>query len=301
MASSLPFPKDLKIIDSHTEGEPTRVIVSGFPALRGDTLVEKRADFAARFDHLRTELICEPRGYDAMVGALLISNGVTPTGVIFFNDAGYLGMCGHGTIGVAETLRFMGLAPSGTVRLDTPAGLVEAFFEPDSRAITIQNVPSYFHASASIELGGEVIHGEIAYGGNWFWLQEVPLSLIDMNSIDSLITYTKAIRESLRNHGITGRDGADIDHIELFAYQEGGSKNFVLCPGKAYDRSPCGTGTSAKLASLAHHGKLLPGEIWRNESVSGGVFFARYELTGNQVIPFITGRAYVTGRFEPVF
>lgn len=287
----------LQIIDSHTEGEPTRTVVSGFPALHGSTMAEMRDDFKARFDHLRTGLIKEPRGHDAIVGALVTPpvSADADAGVIFFNDAGYLGMCGHGTIGVAETLRHLGKASAEGVVLDTPVGQVRASFE--GRNITIQNVPSRRVGEAT----AGTMHGDIAYGGNWFFLSEHPLEELSADNLDRLMNHTKAIRSELALRGIVGDGGETIDHVELYAATPSGFKNFVLCPGNAYDRSPCGTGTSAKLACMAAKVELAPGAQIQIESITGGRFQGRYTVEGGLVIPWITGRAFVTSRLEPVF
>jgi proline racemase len=305
-----PMPEPLQVIDSHTEGEPTRVVVSGFPTLEGSTMMNRREDFRARFDYLRTGLIKEPRGHDAIVGALLtppVSEGAD-AGVIYFNDAGYLGMCGHGTIGVAETLRYLGRAPKSLLRLDTPVGTVTAEFGPDG-AITITNIASRTIGKVAVpgafarpEGGEGQLSGEVAYGGNWFFLMEVPLAWLNLeDNLDFLMSYTKSIRAALETAGITGDDGGLIDHVELYAPTPTGAKNFVLCPGNAYDRSPCGTGTSAKLACMQAAGHLAPGQSVEIESIAGGKFQARYSLDAGKVIPHITGRAYVTGLMQPVF
>mgnify|MGYP000981090311 CR=1 FL=1 len=296
----------LQIIDSHTEGEPTRTVVSGFPPLRGATMAERRESFRSQYDHLRRGIVKEPRGHDAVVGALLTPpvNQGSDAGVIFFNDVGYLGMCGHGTIGVAETLRYLGRAGGDTVVLDTPVGTVIAWFEQD-RMITIENVPSRRLASDfAVDVGDRVsglpavLMGDLAYGGNGFFIAEVPLEQLSSGRLDDLLAYTMAARQAM---GELVVDGVLIDHIELYANQAGGARNFVLCPGRAYDRSPCGTGTSAKVACLALDGHLAESEIWRQESVTGGVFLATYRREGDAIIPRISGRAFVTAELAPVF
>lgn len=308
MAADPPFPDALRIIDSHTEGEPTRTIVEGFPPLQGATIAEQREDFARRFDGLRKALICEPRGYDAIVGALLVdaqggspAPGTLPHGVIFFNDAGVLGMCGHGTIGVAHTLRYLGIVDTGTIRLETAVGPVEARCIEGSRAIEIDNVRSFVDRRVTFDVGGQSIAGDVAYGGNWFFLHEVPLSMLVASNLDGLMVYCKAIRAAMQTLQVTASDGSAIDHIELYAPHGDGYRNFVLCPGNAYDRSPCGTGTSAKLACLAHVGALEPGQTVRMTSVTGGVFEGRYRRTPGGVLPTISGRAWVTGELRPIF
>jgi proline racemase len=300
------MPDRLQIIDSHTEGEPTRTVVAGFPPLKGSTMAERRESFRTDCDHLRCGLVKEPRGHDAVVGALLTPpvNQGSDAGVIFFNDVGYLGMCGHGTIGVAETLRYLGRAGGDTVVLDTPVGTVKAWFEKD-RMITIENVPSRrlttgFQVEVGARPGGfpAVLRGDLAYGGNGFFIAEVPLELMCSDRLDDLLAYTMAVRQAM---GELVVDGVLIDHIELYANQPCGARNFVLCPGRAYDRSPCGTGTSAKVACLALDGHLAEGVVWRQESVTGGVFLASYRWDGDMILPRISGRAFVTAELTPVF
>lgn len=288
----------ISVIDSHTAGEPTRVVVSGGPDLGAGPLVERRARFATEFDHYRSAIAMEPRGSDVLVGALLVEphEPNCDAGVIFFNNAGMLGMCGHGTIGLVETLVHLGRYAEGVCRIDTPVGVVEATRRKDGM-VAIRNVPSFRHAkgvSVQVEGVGEVI-GDVAYGGNWFFLVTNLSEQMDMTQCDRLTDLTWRIRLALERDGVTGADGAEIDHVELFApTPTADSRNFVLCPGKAYDRSPCGTGTSAKVACLAADGKLAPGQIWRQESVCGGVFEASYEVVDGHVIPTIAGRAHIT-------
>lgn len=300
------MPDRLQIIDSHTEGEPTRTVIAGFPELKGVTMAERREAFRASYDHLRRGIVTEPRGHDAVVGALLTPpvNQGSDAGVIFFNDVGYLGMCGHGTIGVAETLRYLGRTERDEVVLDTPVGTVRAWFGED-RLITIENVPSQRLASGvTVEVGSRpsgfpsMLTGDLAYGGNGFFIAEVPLELLAVERLDDLLSYTMAARQAM---GELVVEGVPIDHIELYANQPGGARNFVLCPGRAYDRSPCGTGTSAKVACLAADGHLAEGEVWRQESVTGGVFLASYRRDGDAIIPRVSGRAFVTAELTPVF
>lgn len=295
----------LRAIDSHTGGEPTRVIIGGFPDLGSGTMAERLDAFRRDHDNLRSAAVCEPRGHDAVVGALLCEP-VDPTaaaGVIYFNNVGYLGMCGHGTIGLVKTLEYMGRVTAGTHRIETPVGDVEATLNPDG-SVTITNVPSYRYAKdVEVEVPGVgVVKGDIAYGGNWFFLiGEHPLK-IELADLEALTQYSVAVRNALTANGITGADGAEIDHIELFSpTPDADSRNFVLCPGLEYDRSPCGTGTSAKLACLVADGKLGEGDVWRQESVIGSVFEGRVKLDGPRIIPIISGTAHVTAVLDLVF
>ena len=292
----------MRVIDSHTEGEPTRVIVDGGPPLGSGPLAERRRRFAEEFDRFRGFAVNEPRGHDAIVGALLCEPQDTScaAGVIFFNNVGYIGMCGHGTIGLAVTLAHMRRIGPGTHRIETPVGIVSVELKSRNEA-TIENVPSYRHReNVTVEVpGAGRFSGDVAWGGNWFFcVREVPFALT-MANIGLLTRAAAAIKDALARQGITGADGAPVDHIEFHGpptRQGAHSRNFVLCPGGAYDRSPCGTGTSAKIACLAAAGKLAPGEPWVQESIIGSVFTARYRRdAAGAIIPSITGCAFVTG------
>jgi 4-hydroxyproline epimerase len=296
----------LEAIDSHTEGEPTRVVVTGGPDLGDGTLMERRERFRNEYDRYRSAIVNEPRGSDAVVGALLCApeDKRCAAGVIFFNNVGYLSMCGHGTIGLVTTLAYLGRIRPGRHKIETPAGIVTAELHEDSD-VTIRNVASYRHAKA-VELeveGFGRVTGDVAWGGNWFFLaRQSPVDL-ELKNLDVLIKYTWTIRKALGREGITGASGQEIDHIEVFGpprRSDAQSRNFVLCPGKAYDRSPCGTGTSAKLACLYEDKKLREGEIWRQESIVGSLFEGQVEVHGGNVYPLIRGRAYVNAEVKLV-
>jgi 4-hydroxyproline epimerase len=297
----------VQVVDSHTGGEPTRVVVAGGPELGAGSLAQRRDRFRADFDPFRRAVVCEPRGSDVLVGALLTppENPASIAGVIFFNNVGYLGMCGHGMMGVAVTLGHLGRIAAGRHLFDTPVGQVS--LEYDGRAaVTIDNVPSYRQA-AGVKVNvpglGEVI-GDVAWGGNWFFIVHRQRESLELANVQRLSDMTRRIRAALLANGITGADGAEIDHVELFApprdpHNHG--RNFVACPGGAFDRSPCGTGTSAKLACLAADGKLSPGDLWRQESILGTVFTASYQMASREalapgvaILPRICGEAYVT-------
>ena len=290
--------KRLHVIDSHTGGEPTRLVMSGFPALVGDTIADQLEHLRTHHDQWRRACLLEPRGNDVLVGALYCAP-VTPgatCGVIFFNNAGYLGMCGHGTIGLVASLHHLGLIQPGVHSLDTPVGPVAATLHDDG-SVTLRNVPAYrYRKQVPVEVPGHgVVLGDIAWGGNWFFLVSDHGHELQMDNVEALTDYTWAMLNALEAQGIRGADGALIDHIELFADDaHADSRNFVMCPGKAYDRSPCGTGTSAKLACLAADAKLAAGEPWVQASITGSQFLGRYEWDGERVRPFITGRAYMT-------
>ena len=295
----------IAVIDSHTAGEPTRVVLAGAPALQGATLAEQRADFARRHDAFRSAVACEPRGSDTMVGALLVEPRAPgcAAGMIFFNNVGLLGMCGHGTIGVVATLTHLGRIGVGRHRLDTPVGPVETELHADGR-VTVFNVPAYRHArGVTVDVPGVgPVTGDVAWGGNWFFLVDAaqlePMPTLALAHVEALTDLTWRIRGALVAQGVTGAEGAEIDHIELFApTPTADSRNFVLCPGKAYDRSPCGTGTSAKLACLAADGHLAAGTPWAQESVIGSRFEGRWaplEGQPDRILPAITGRAWIT-------
>jgi len=292
--------KPMRVIDSHTEGEPTRMIVSGGPDLGTGSMAERRALFRERFDPVRSFAVDEPRGHEAMVGALLCEpvDRAHAAGLIFFNNVGFLGMCGHATIGAAVTLHHMGRIGLGRHCFETPVGVVSVNLL-SRHAVEIENVASdRYLSTVSVTVPGlGQVTGDVAWGGNWFFLTDHAGPALTMKNIPELTRTAEAIKRALAEAGITGRDGAEIDHIEIFGAPESPgarSRNFVLCPGSAYDRSPCGTGTSAKLACLAAAGKLQAGEEWVQESIVGSRFAARYRLDDEgRIIPTITGHAFV--------
>ncbi|MGE8068645.1 4-hydroxyproline epimerase [Pseudomonas sp. NPDC089569] len=290
--------KTVRVIDSHTGGEPTRLVMKGFPELDGNTMAEKRDALRDRHDQWRRACLLEPRGNDVLVGALYCEP-VSPDatcGVIFFNNAGYLGMCGHGTIGLVASLYHLGHIEPGVHRIDTPVGQVSATLHEDG-LVTVANVPAYrYRRQVPVEVPGHGrVYGDIAWGGNWFFLVSDHGQTLQLDNVEALTEYTWSMLKALQDQAIYGEDGALIDHIELFADDDrADSRNFVMCPGKAYDRSPCGTGTSAKLACLAADGKLAAGQRWVQASITGSQFEGRYEWDGERVRPFITGRACMT-------
>jgi 4-hydroxyproline epimerase len=255
-------------------------------------------------DNFRSAVVNEPRGSDVMVGALLCQpvDTTCAAGVIFFNNVGYLGMCGHGTIGLVVTLAHMGRIRSGEHRIETPVGTVSALLGSDGK-VTVHNVPSYRKAakvSVDVPGFGKVI-GDVAWGGNWFFLIENHGMDLVLKNVECLTNFSWSVRQALTTSCITGEDGQEIDHIELFGPSQipgVNSKNFVLCPGKAYDRSPCGTGTSAKLACLYADGKLREGQIWKQESIVGSVFEGSVQTRDGQIYPSIKGSAFVNAEAE---
>ncbi|GFE79925.1 4-hydroxyproline 2-epimerase [Steroidobacter agaridevorans] len=286
----------IRILDSHTGGEPTRLVLEGGPDLGEGPLEQRLRRFRENFDAFRSAIVNEPRGSDTVVGALLCKphREGCDIGVIFFNNVGYLGMCGHGTIGVIVSLAYLGMLKPGTVKIDTPVGVVEAQLLPDG-SVAVANVPSYRKAHAvTVDVPGVgPVTGDVAWGGNWFYLVEQERIPIQLTNVESLTDLSWRIRQAVNAQGYP-----EIDHVELLgATPTARSRNFVLCPGKAYDRSPCGTGTSAKLACLAADGKLQEGEEWTQESVLGSVFRARYrwiDRAKGTIAPTIMGTAHVT-------
>jgi 4-hydroxyproline epimerase len=273
----------MQVVDSHTEGEPTRVIVDGGPDLGSGPLQERLGRFREHADSFRAFAINEPRGWDAMVGALLCepSDPSCKAGVIFFNNVGYLGMCGHGIIGVAATLYYLDRIGLGVHRIETPVGVVEVDVHHPNE-VTIENVPSYrFRKDVNVDVKDVgTFSGDIAWGGNWFFLVHGSPVPLERENLDQLVSLSRQVSRALGEQGHTGDGGALIDHIEFSvdsADEEADSVNFVLCPGGIYDRSPCGTGTSAKLACLAADGLLEPEMQWVQKSVTGGRFQAKYQ------------------------
>jgi 4-hydroxyproline epimerase len=288
----------VRVIDSHTGGEPTRLVLDGGPALGTGPLAERRDRFRSDFDAYRSAIVNEPRGSDPLVGALLVSPHRTDCdfGVIFFNNVGFLGMCGHGTIGLVASLQFAGRLAPGSVRIDTPVGAVQARLHEDGE-VSVENVPSHRAAGAvSLPMAdGTTVTGDIAWGGNWFYLMTRHEQRLDLENLEALTDFTRRVRIALNAAGYS-----QVDHVELFGpavAPSARSRNFVLCPGNAYDRSPCGTGLSAKLACLAAEGSLGEQEAWVQESIIGSTFEGRYRWSDRakgEIVPTIRGRAYVT-------
>ena len=290
--------KRIQIIDSHTGGEPTRLVIGGFPDLGTGAMAERRALLAQQHDAWRATTVLEPRGNDVIVGALLCEpvDKANAAGVVFFNNTGYLGMCGHGTIGLVASLAHMGRIQPGVHGIETPVGTVSTTLHEDG-SVSVRNVPAFrLHHGMTVDVPGYgSVTGDVAWGGNWFFLVTEHTQRVTSDNLQALTQFTTAIQQALEAQGIRGSDGGVIDHIEVFADDDhADSRNFVLCPGGAYDRSPCGTGTSAKLACLAADGKLQPGQVWRQASIIGSVFEASYEREGDKIIPTLRGRAHMS-------
>ena len=293
----------VQVVDSHTEGEPTRMVVGGGPDLGTGPLGDRRDRLRQEFDWFRRALINEPRGSEISVGALLVPprEASSATGVIFFNNVGYLGMCGHGTIGIVVSLAYLKRLTPGAHLIETPVGVVRTELRNDG-AVSFRNVESRCtrrDVALSVPGYGQVV-GDVAWGGNWFFLLEEAPCEVDRRNLLALTEFTKAVQAAVNQAGVAGDDGGALDHIEVSGPTSSGadSRNFVLCPGGMYDRSPCGTGTSAKLAALYSRGKLRPGQVWKQEGILGGVFEGVIETRGSAVVPTITGQAYVTAESE---
>ena len=303
------LPESIEVVDSHTEGEPTRVVIGGWPELSATTMEGRREELATRFEDLWKAVVLEPRGHDAIVGALLtppVTRGAV-AGVVFFDNVGPLWMCGHGTIGVVRTLEHLGRISPGTIRLDTPVGGVGAELSVDG-TVTIENVPARCLArDVAVEVPGiGRFVGDIAYGGNWFFLARDSPERVDPDNHERLRSVTLGIQRALAAQGITGESGEVVDHVILYGAprrSDADSRNYVMCPGGAYDRSPCGTGTSAKMASMHARGELPVGRRYRQESITGSLFTGWLDERDGQLVPRIQGRAFVTGRstlfFDP--
>jgi 4-hydroxyproline epimerase len=291
--------KRVRVVDSHTGGEPTRIVIDGGPELGAGSVKEKLERFRETEDPFRSAVVNEPRGSDVLVGGLLVqpSDPTCVAGVIFFNNVGYLGMCGHGTIGLVATLAYLGRIEPGDHRLETPVGIVTATLHPDG-TVSVRNVPSYRKAKR-IEIQVPdfgTVTGDVAWGGNWFFLVEDQQWALDISAVERLTEITWKIRLA-----VNAQDFPEVDHVELFGPPKdpkANSRNFVLCPGKAYDRSPCGTGTSAKLACLFSDGKLTAGQVWRQESITGSVFEGTVTEVDGQIIPTIRGSAFVNAETQ---
>ena len=315
----------IPFLDSHTGGEPTRLITLLPFDLGTGSVADKLSTLKADHDDFRTTVLNEPRGSDVLVGAYLVppADPTCQFGVIYFNNVGYLGMCGHGTIGLIASLAYLGKVQPGVIRVETPVGVVEATLHPMSlrrgrqpdeaisdmaggllpegrndiypNRVSVQNIPAYRHLThVPVTVDGKTVHGDVAWGGNWFFLCHDHGLEVNMQNLEALTDFSWRVREQFTANGITGANGAEVDHVELFASTpEADSKSFVLCPGKAYDRSPCGTGTSAKLACLYDDGKLKVGQTWKQQSVVGSIFEGSIQLDGDKIIPTITGEAWV--------
>jgi 4-hydroxyproline epimerase len=311
--------KRISFLDSHTGGEPTRLIEDASSLdLGSGSVADKLSRLKTNHDAFRSQVLNEPRGSDVLVGALLVppSDSSCQFGVIFFNNVGYLGMCGHGTIGVIASLSYLGRITPGSYKIETPVGIVEATLHPTEsprllgegreagvrypNRVSVRNIPAYrYLKQVPVEIDGRIIHGDVAWGGNWFFLIHDHGLHVNLQNLDQLTNFAWRVREAYTRMGIVGADGHAVDHVELFTETpDADSKSFVLCPGKAYDRSPCGTGTSANLACLYADGKLAEGQTWKQQSVVGSIFEGRIQIQIGSVIPTITGEAWIMAEGE---
>jgi 4-hydroxyproline epimerase len=292
----------IRVIDSHTGGEPTRIVIEGAPPLGAASMSDRLHHFRTHHDSFRSAVVNEPRGSNALVGALLCepADPSCAAGVIFFNNVGYLGMCGHGTIGLGATLAYLDRITPGTHRIETPVGIVGIELHPTGE-VTVANVASHRSVkSAVVEVDGiGPVTGDVAWGGNWFFLTDAAPCDLDLRNLETLTDYTWRIRQAVNAQGFP-----EVDHIEVFSAPHNPaahSRNFVLCPGKEYDRSPCGTGTSAKLACLYADGKLAEGGIWRQESIIGTIFEGGFALRDGKLYPRVKGSAFITADATLIF
>ena len=295
----------IKIIDSHTGGEPTRIVVAGGPDLGRGPLATRREKFQREFDQFRSAVVTEPRGSDVVVGALLVEpeDQSCATGVIFFNNVGYLGICGHGTIGLIVTLAHLGKIKTGDHKIETPVGIITATLHPNGE-VSVANVPSWREKKAvTINVSGiGPVTGDVAWDGNWFFLVEKHGLELSLANVEPLTDFCWRVRQAVNAQGFP-----EVDHVELFGPPNtpgAHSRNFLQCPGKAYDRSPCGTGTSAKLACLAADGKLAEGAVWIQESILGSTFVGKFswlDRAAGKVAPVITGTAFVNAESTQLF
>lgn len=306
----------VRVIDSHTEGEPTRVVVSGGPELGAGAAQARDALARDHRDFCRGTLL-EPRGSEVLVGAVLVAPADPRccAGAVFFNNVGVLGMCGHGTIGIARTLLHMGRIGTGSHMLETPVGCVP-FDVGEGGSVTLRNVPSR-RARSGVRVrldDGTEATGDIAWGGNWFFITPAPAGLpVGSARIRELEALSLRIQRALDRDGLGMAEGGTatperirIDHVEIWSPLPTGKgwRSFTMCPGGQWDRSPCGTGTSAKLACLAADGMAAPGEAMRAESPIGTHFDAWFDGpadAGGSIVPSVRGRAWITAEGDLCF
>jgi proline racemase len=308
----------IRTVDTHTAGEPTRVVISGFPFLRG-TMADKRRQLARDHDHLRTALMHEPRGHADMFGAVVMepSRSEADLGVVFMDTGGYLAMCGHGSIGVVAAALAAGLveaqAPTTHVVMDTPAGLVQARAAVSDGAVTsiaLENVPSFlYERDVEVKTRFGSVSVDISFGGNFFALVAAhDLGLeVTTEALPQLTDYGMAIRSAVNDQVAVVHPAQphidSVDLVEIYQDLDGAvahCRNVVVFGESQVDRSPCGTGTSAKMAALYAKGRLGLNQRFINESILGtrftGTLLGKGDVAGRPaVIPEITGSAYVTG------
>ena len=311
------FKYNIYAVDTHTEGQPTRIIISGLPKIKGSTMIERKNYLQKNYDFIRKSLLHEPRGHKDMFGAIITPpiHEEADFGIIFIDDGGYLDMCGHGTIGVMTAAVETGLVkpvePVNEVNVDTPAGLIKGKAKVKGKyveEVTIKNVPSFLYkknVKIHVDEIGK-IKVDISYGGNFFALvdaDEIKIP-IELKNIEKLTKIGLEIRDKINKKVKVKHPTQDITSVDLVEiYKHKGKnrcKNVVIFGAGQFDRSPCGTGTSAKLADLYTRGEIKENEVFINESITGSVFKGKivgFTKVGkfNAVIPEITGRAWITG------
>jgi len=311
-------------IDGHTCGNPVRLVAGGGPLLRGSTMMERRAHFLAEYDWIRTGLMFEPRGHDVMSGSILYppTREDCDVAILFIETSGCLPMCGHGTIGTVTMAIENGLVKPktpGVLRLDTPAGLVTAEYRQEGdyvEEVRITNVPSFLYAEGlTVECPdlGE-ISVDVAYGGNFYAIVEPQANYRDMAdySAGQLIAWSPVVRQRLNEkYSFEHPVNPAINRLSHMlwtgapTHPDADARNAVFYGDKAIDRSPCGTGTSARMAQLHAKGRLKAGEDFVHESIIGSLFKGRVERevsVANKpaIIPSIGGWARQTG-FNTIF
>lgn len=303
-------------IDSHTAGHPTRVVTGGLPVLSGDSVRARRDDFRTRFDALRTFLLHEPRGHAAMVGVVMTESRVADFGAFFLGSYTYLEMCGHATIGLAVTLDHMGLigpaeAAETAFTLEVPAGVITVRVSRQAgrvAAVTFENVPARVAASGvPVSAGGVAVCADVAWGGNWYGL--VPAAeagiALEPAGVSQAMATGAALKARLNAMIAAGAvDGVHepVDSILFYDTQGRGaglvSRQLVVLEANKFDRSPCGTGSSARLAQLVARGELAPGETIRTRNILGVDFTATPVAIAGEpgsIRPHIAGLAHITG------
>lgn len=306
-------------IDGHTCGNPVRVVAGGGPNLQGASMLEKRAHFLAEYDWIRHGLMFEPRGHDMMSGSILYppTRPDCDVAILFIETSGCLPMCGHGTIGTVTTAIERGLVTPkvpGVLRLDTPAGLVVAEYRQEGQfveEVKLTNVPAFLHSeglTAHVEGLGEV-SVDVAYGGNFYAIVDPQPAFRDMadHSAGDLLRWSPILRQALnQKYTFQHPEKPEISGLSHILWTgkptrpEATARNAVFYGDKAIDRSPCGTGTSARMAQWAAKGRLAEGDSFVHESIIGSMFKGRVEGTATvagkpAIIPSIAGWARVTG------
>jgi 4-hydroxyproline epimerase len=297
-------PLPICVVDSHTIGEPTRLVlddafVAGLDLGTG-SVFSRREVFRSRYDDVRRALVTDPRGVEAMVGVILVppADPTCDLGAFYFNRVGYLDMCGHATIGLAVSLGHTGRITPGPFRMETPAGVVGVEWHGGSDASFQSVTPRRIHRGLSIRCpDGSIVTGDVATSGLWFFICRDHGLPVVPEAIPQLLERSWAIRRSLGAAGVTGDTGEVIDHIVLMGPPldpANSARNFVLCPDGAFDRSPCGTATSALVGCLHEDVQLAEGAVWRQESILGGLYEASVRTQAGVLVPTVRGRAWIT-------